>query len=106
MGVHDAIDIRARHVSAAVDIEAGHVEMLLVADDVAVEVHLDQARSGNLVEQVAVTIDEEGIFFPGNARRQVRINEIGHPQVIQDVVKRRQITALLPFCFTDFGLVR
>ena len=70
-GVHHAIDVRPRLVDAAVNGEACCVEAAIVAVDLAVEVHLDQARGGDLMEQIAVIVDQEALRIVGNAHRHV-----------------------------------
>jgi hypothetical protein len=80
-----------------VDREAGIVEFAVRAEQIAVHVHLDQARGRDFVEHLAVAVDQESFTLTGDPRRQVRVDQIGPAQVMHDTIERREIAAGPPF---------
>ncbi len=99
--VHDAVGVRARHQHAAVDRPARLVEFARLADDVAVEIHLHQAGGRDLIEELAVAVDQEMVRLARHPSREMRIDEVGHPEPVDDPVQRREVAARLPFRFAD-----
>ena len=63
----------------------------------AVEIDLDEARRGDLVERHAVRIDEEVVLRSGNARRDVREDQIVPAVQRDEPVARGEVDAQLPF---------
>ncbi len=58
VGVEDALDVWASHVDGAMDHEAGGIDLLLlIANDIATGIDLDQIRGVHLVEAKAIRID-------------------------------------------------
>src|ERR1043166_9097508 len=73
VGVHDAVGVGLGLVDATVDGEARGVELAFVGVDLAVDVHLHQARGGDLVEQVAVIVDQKALGLARDAHRHVGV---------------------------------
>jgi hypothetical protein len=97
MRVHAAGDIRPRHVHGAMDDEAGRIDLVVrVADDVAVDIHLDQARGGDLLEHEAIGIDEEVVAGTRHAGRKMRADQVRPAEQVHQPVGRRQVDAPLP----------
>ena len=90
--------ILADFVDRGVDGEAGRVDAVLALGKlVAVEVDLDQARCGDLIEHQAVGVDQEMMLRPRQACGDMRIDQIV-PAIIGDqTVARRKIDPLVPF---------
>src|SRR5262249_18318421 len=61
----------------AVDDEAGRVRLVsaAVADDVPLQVDLDEAGRGDLVEPQAERVDQEVVAGPGDPRGDVGVHE-------------------------------
>ncbi len=76
--VHHAAGVPPGRVDGAVDDEAGRVRLVsaAVADDVPVQVDLDQAGRGDLVESKAKGVDQEVVIGPGHPRGDVRVHEV------------------------------
>ena len=103
MGMHGAIGIRASLVDRTVDREAGFVEAPLTADHLAVEIHLDQARRGDLMEHFLIVIDEEMVGFSRHAHRHMGGQNVGPAEVVADAIQRCKVAARLPFGARHFG---
>src|SRR6185312_7752624 len=70
--VYDAAHFWPRSMDRAVDREAGSVDGIgRVADDLAVEIELDQVGRGYLLEGEAERVDEEVMLRPGHPRRDM-----------------------------------
>src|ERR1019366_10496439 len=74
----DAGGVLPGRVDRAVDDEAGRVRLVsaAVADDVPVQVDLDEAGRGDLVEPQAEGVDQEVVLRPGNPRGDVGVHEV------------------------------
>ena len=72
-----------------------------IGQDVPVEIDLHQARSGNLLVHVTVGIDEQVIVRSGNARRDVVVDQVAHPEMRDQAIARREIHAGIPFDVRD-----
>ena len=99
VGVHDAHQVGVMHVNRTVDHEACGVELarITLAHQFAVEIDLDQRRSGDLVEEHAEGIEQEMMLRPGYARGNVCSGHVGHAIHVGQLVTGRQVTAQLPF---------
>ncbi len=104
VGVHHAVGVRPGLVDAAMDGETGAVELAGGADDVAVQVHLDQRGRGDFVEHLAVAVDQEGVGLAGDAGGHVGVDKVGPAEVIADMIQRREVAAGLPFGLRHLGL--
>src|SRR3546814_3982025 len=71
----DLVHLGTRHVAGAVDREARLVEGAGFADDIAVDIDLHEARRGDLLEEIAVAVDQEPIVLAGHAGREVGIDQ-------------------------------
>jgi hypothetical protein len=61
----------------AVNGEAGRIDLVLgVAQDVAVDVHLDEVGGGDLLKQQPERVDEEVMLGPWHARGEVRRQQV------------------------------
>ena len=98
VGVQHAGNVRPRLVDRAVDHIAGVVDAVVgvgLADDVAVDIDLDQARRGDLLVEQPVEIDQQ-VLGAGNARRDVVVDQVGHAVGIDQPVAGREIDPGLP----------
>ena len=57
----------------------------------------DEGGRGDLLEQQAVRIDQEARRASGNARRDVRVDQVRHPVVRDQPIARGEIDARAPF---------
>jgi len=98
MAVHDAGHLRPAVVNRTMNRKSGRIDAVFArAQEVAVEVDLDQAGGGDLLEQQAEGIDQEMVLWPRHPRRKVGRQKIG-PAVVRDQTKRsREIDPDLPF---------
>ena len=78
------------------DGEAGGVELAVLGVDVAVDVHLHQAGGGDLLEQVAVIVDQEALGLARDAHRHVGVDRVGPAEEIGDAVEGGEVAARLP----------
>src|SRR5439155_1553427 len=79
--VQDAAGIFARGVDRRMDGEARRVDLVRRLHHlVAVEIDLDQAGRGDLLEQPAVGVEAEVVLGPGRARRRVGADEGESPE--------------------------
>ena len=100
MRVQYAGNVGPRFVNSAVDYVTGLVDVVVgigLPDDVAVDVDLHQARGCDLLVEQAVEIDQEVVLGAGNARRDVVIDEVGHPVFVYQAVAGREFKPRLPF---------
>src|SRR5262245_59811813 len=98
MGVDDAIDVVASGMDRAVNDEPGFVHgSVWLLDEIAVEIDLDEVRSGHLLEQQPETVEQEMTWLARNARRNVGVDQIGPAEMLDQPVARGEIDALLPF---------
>ena len=96
----NAADSGTPLVHGAVDYEAGLVDAVAgagVEHHVAFEVNLHQARRGDLVVHQAIGVDEEMPFFARHAGRDVVIDEVVHPVVVDEPVAGGKIDTRAPF---------
>src|SRR5215510_6830735 len=98
MGVDDAIDVVASAMDRAVNDEPGFVHgSVWLLDEIAVEIDLDEVRSGHLLEQQPETVEQEPTGLARNARRNVGVDQVGPAEMLDQPVARGEIDALLPF---------
>ena len=94
--------IVARGMDRGMDDEAGAVHRGgHIVDLVAVEIDLDQRRGGDLFEHQIVRVDEEVMLGAGDARRDVREDEIGPAEVGDETIRRGEIDTDLPLLGGD-----
>src|SRR6267143_2656100 len=80
------------------DDEAGLVRLVrLRRDRVALDVDLHQVRCGDLVEAQPVGVDQEVMVAPGDARADVRVDELGPAEVIGDAIGAGELDPQVPF---------
>ena len=109
VGVEHAGDVRPRLVDGAVDHVTGFVDAVVgvgLPDDLALDVDLDQARRGDLLVEHAVEIDEQMIVAAGNARRDVVVDEVGHPVLVDQAIAGGEVDARLPLLGRDLAADR
>ena len=96
--VPDAARVRARSVDRAVDDEAGLVRLVaLRLYRVAIEVDLHEVGCSDLVEAQAVRVDEEMVVAAGNARADVRVDQLRPAEMVGDAVRGGELHAQVPF---------
>ena len=77
---------------------AGRVDRVgRLENDIALEVDLDQAAGGHLLEQEAIGVDQKVVVRPGHARGDVREDEIVPAVHCDQAIARSQVDAGLPF---------
>ncbi len=96
MRVHDAHRIGSCLVDAAMDGEAGVIEPAALAVDLAVHIHLHEARRGDLVEHLAIIVDQEGVGLIGDAGGHVGVDQVGPAEMVHHVIQRGELAAGLP----------
>ena len=105
VGVDDACYVLARAVNGGMNDKAGFVDRIgavePLVDPVAVDIYLHQIAGAHLVEHHAIAVDEELVLKAGHARGNVRVYDVGHAEVGDQAVERRQIAAGLPFFLAD-----
>ena len=105
MRVDHGAHVGPRAMDRAVDHVAGLVDVIVgvrLPDDVAVEVDLGEAGSGDFLVEQAVQIDQDVVIGPGNARRDVVVREIRHPVAVDQAVAGGQLHARSPLIRRDF----
>jgi hypothetical protein len=90
------------HVARLVDAVVG----VGLADDLALDVDLHQARGRDLLVKEAVEVDEQMVRAAGNARGDVVIDEIGHAVFVDQTIAGGEIDARLPFLGRDLAADR
>ena len=93
-----AAGILAHFMDRGVNGEAGGVDAVVALGElVAVEVDLDEARCGDLVEHQAVWVDQEMMLRSRHPRGDVSVDQIV-PAIIGDqTVARGKVDPLVPF---------
>jgi hypothetical protein len=100
MGMEHAGDVRPRLVDRAVDHVTRFVDAVVgvgLPDDLALDVDLHQARRRDLLVEHAVEVDEQVILAAGDARRDVVVDEVGHPVFVHEAIAGGEVDARLPF---------
>src|SRR4051794_15384903 len=98
-----ATGIFAHFVNGRVNGEAGGVDAVIaLAELVAVEINLHEARSGDFVEHQAIRIDQEMMLRSRHARGDVRINQIVPAVMGDETVAGSEIDPLVPFGLRHF----
>src|SRR5688572_3752175 len=96
--VQHALCVRTRGMDRAVDREPRGIDVVGAVRDLApFEVDLDQTRSGDLLEQMTIGVDQEVVLGAGHASRDVREHEIVPAEERNQAITRGEIDALLPF---------
>src|SRR5262245_2417816 len=90
------------HVSRFIDVVVG----VGLPDDLAVDVDLYQAGSGDFLVEEAVEIEQKHIFLARNARGDVVIDEIGHVVDIDEAITGGEIEPRLPLLWRNSVLDR
>src|SRR5690606_11749300 len=98
-----------RHVDGGVDDEAGRVDVPVGRrEDGARLVHLDQRRGGDLVEEKAVRVYQEGVFLARHAGGDMRAEKVGPAEMIDQPIGGGEVHAGLPLglgaLLADVGL--
>jgi hypothetical protein len=95
--MEDALDVLTPGVYGAVDYESGTVDwQRRLAHLLALLVHEDKRRGGDLLEEQTVGIDEEVMLRPGKAGTDVREHEVGPAVAGNEPIAGRQVAAQLP----------
>src|SRR5436309_12909163 len=102
--MQDALRVLASRVDRAVNVEAGRIDIVwTVLDLPPIEVDLDQTGRRDLFEEFSIGIDEEVVFRPGDADRDVREDQVV-PTVQRDqAITGGQIDARLPLRLVCHG---
>ena len=97
-----ALDVGPRGMDRAVNDESRRmkIERRLV-DNFAVEVDLDQAGGGGLIEHQSERGEQEMFLFAGYPRRYVGKDQLAPPVVICEAKKSRELDAGFPFRVAD-----
>src|SRR5206468_1749314 len=96
MRVQYAIHIRTRAMNRAMDGEARRIDTVgSVFNDSPVNIDFHQVRGGHLLEQQSVWIEQE-MLGAGNAGRDMRIDQIGHPELRDQAIGCGQVDPRLP----------
>lgn len=107
MRVDDAGDILARRMERGVKRESDRIDGIgRIADDVAVEVELDETGCRHVLEEKTVGIDEQVVVRPRHARGDMGKDHVGHVEMRKQPVTRREIDARCPFLFADLAFER
>ena len=100
--MHDAVCIVRSHVDRAVDDEAGTVRVVLrLGKLVAVDIDFKKRGSRDLFEKQPVRIDQELVFGPRDAQREMRAEHIGPAEGRGDAECSRKLAARFPFRRAD-----
>ncbi len=94
------VDRRMDHVTRVID------PVFALAEDLAVDIDLDQARCGDFLEHQAIGVDQEMLIGAGHARRNVRVEEIIEAMDRRHAVECGEIDAGAPFGIGDAGGAR
>jgi hypothetical protein len=87
-----------------VDDEPGQVDGVRgLLDGVAGQIDLHQVRGGDLLEEQPVGVDQEVVLRAGEPDRDVREDEIGHPEVGHEAVDGGEFAAQTEFFRADGG---
>ena len=105
MGMDDAADIVPRLMDRTVDHEAGRIDReRRIHQRLAVGIDLDQARRGDLVEEQAVGVDQEGMLVagsPGTPRRDMGEDQVVPAEHRDQAVGGGEVDPQLPFFGRD-----
>jgi hypothetical protein len=104
MGVDHAFDIRSAHVDRTMDHVTGAVGLVFGRfDKIAVEIHLQQVRGGDLVEHQPHRVDQEMVRLSRNPPRIVRQDQIVPTEVGEQTIAGGEVDPYLPLLGTDVG---
>ena len=99
-----AAGVLAHPVDRRMDGEAGRVDAVIAPGKlVAVEVDLDQARRGDLVEHQSVGVDQEVMVRPRHPRGDVGIDQIVPAIQCDEAIAGGEIDALCPLGLRHVG---
>jgi hypothetical protein len=100
MQMHHGRGVLPRHVDRRMDREPGRVDgMAARSDRRAVDVDLDQARRGDLLEHHVVGVDQEMMLRPRHACRQMREDQIVPAVKGDQPIGGGKVDARLPFAW-------
>src|SRR6185436_15306993 len=102
--VPDALRVGPRHVDGAVNDESGFVGgMAPLVYGVTFNVNLDEAGSSDFIKPQAIRVDQEVMLRSGDARADVRVDELGPAEVVGDAVGAGELHPQRPFRWGDGG---
>ena len=106
VGVHvnHVLGVLARGVDGRVDGETRRIDEIgRVLEDVAVKVDLHQRRGGDLLEEIAVRIDQELVLRPWNPGGNVGVDQVVPAFARHKAIEGGEIDADLPFFLADLA---
>ena len=93
--MHRAVDDVTRRINA---------EPRRVVDDISFGGDLDQIGGGDFVPQQTEGIDQKMMRLAGHARRDMRVDQVGHTEMCGQSVTSGKVDAPLPFFGTDAAM--
>src|SRR4051812_14356403 len=97
-------DIVAAAMDRAVNDEPGLVHGGIgLIDQVAVEIDLDEVGGGHLVKEQPEAVEQKVAGLVRHARRNVRVDQIGPAEMLDQTVTCRELDALFPLGGSDVG---
>ena len=108
MRVDHAVDLRAAAMHGAMNHIAGLIDTQArrIINDFTLGGDLDQIRGGDFVPQQAESVNQKVMLFTGHARRDMRVDEVGHTKVRSQPVTGGEIDAHLPLLRADAAVQR
>jgi hypothetical protein len=104
MSVDDALDIRAAHIDCAVDHVSGPVGFVFGRlDEIAVEIHFQEVRRGDLVEHQRHRVDQEMVRLARHAGGIVHQYQIVPAEMRNQPIARGEIDPHRPFFRSDIA---
>ena len=96
--VDDVMRVLARSMNSRMDGETGRIdEAGCVLNDIALQVDLDQAGGGHLLEIPAIGVDQKMVLRPGHTGRDVGEDHVVPPMQRNKAVEGRQFYTGGPF---------
>ena len=96
------VHILARRVNGAMNRETGRVDVIRAVEDLlAPQIHFHHAGGRDFAEHQSVRIDQEMMFRPRDAGRNVRENQVVPAEHRHQAVAGREVNPLLPFRRAD-----
>ena len=103
MCMQDAVDLRSRHVAAAVEGDAGVVDAIrAIIELVAAHIDLDEARRGDFVEPKIDRLQQKVVGLSWNTCREMRAEVRAVPtEMIGETIAGGEFNARIPLFRAD-----
>ena len=75
----------------------------LVLNHIAVQIAFHQTGGCHLLKEMTVPVNQNMVFRSRNSRRHMGEDHIGHTEIIDQAISRRQIDPDLPFSFGNLA---